>query len=205
MAGSCWLSGGDCSIVLGCLLGAGRQVGRIGLAYVDAHADQMMTKNKDMNIAAPTPLPASLKQAVTLWLVAIGAGVFETLLVVANVLWGDGNLANGESLNAGVAVRLVIFVAMTLVALQLRLGKNWARWTIGILLGVFGLLSLVIQPLSWLMEGHAVSEAFAHLNLASAAFMLSRAVHMLAVVAATALMFVPTSNTFFRAQKGSGQ
>ncbi len=135
----------------------------------------MMTKNKDMNNTAPTPLPASLTQAVTLWLLAIGAGVFETLLVVANVLWGDGNLANGESLNAGVAVRLVIFVAMTLVALQVRLGKNWARWTIGIMLGVFGLLSLVIQPLSWLMEGHAASEAFAHLNLASAAFMLSRA------------------------------
>jgi len=149
----------------------------------------MMTMNKDMNIAAPTLLPVSLKQAVTLWLLAIGAGVFETLLVVANVLWGDGNLANGEGLNAGVAVRLVIFVAMTLVALQLRLGKNWARWTIGIALGVFGLLSLLIQPLSWLMEGHAVSEAFAHLNLASAAFMLSRAVHMLAVVAATVLMF----------------
>ncbi len=31
--------GGDCSIVLGCLLGAGRRTGRIGLAYVDAHAD----------------------------------------------------------------------------------------------------------------------------------------------------------------------
>ena len=30
--------GGDCSIVLGCLLGAGR-VGRIGLGYVDGHAD----------------------------------------------------------------------------------------------------------------------------------------------------------------------
>src|SRR5262249_3326747 len=148
---------------------------------------------------------ASLTQAVTLLLLAIGAGVFETLLVVANVLWGDGNLANGESLAAGVTVRLVIFVAMTLVALQLHLGKNWARWTIGIVLGVFGLLSLLIQPLSWLMEGHAVSEAFAHLNLASAAFMLSRAAHMLAVVAATALMFVPASNFFFRAQKGSSQ
>ena len=59
----------------------------------------MMTMNKDMNIAAPTLLPVSLKQAVTLWLLAIGAGVFETLLVVANVLWGDGNLANGESLH----------------------------------------------------------------------------------------------------------
>ena len=31
--------GGDCSIVLGCLLGARRQAGRIGLAYIDAHAD----------------------------------------------------------------------------------------------------------------------------------------------------------------------
>jgi arginase len=31
--------GGDCSIVLGCLLGAGRQAGRIGLAYIDGHAD----------------------------------------------------------------------------------------------------------------------------------------------------------------------
>jgi arginase len=31
--------GGDCSIVLGCLLGARRVSDRIGLAYVDAHAD----------------------------------------------------------------------------------------------------------------------------------------------------------------------
>jgi hypothetical protein len=167
------------------------------------HGDQVMIKDQDMYTPAPTLPPASLQQAVSLWLLAIGAGVFETILVVANVLWGDGSLANGESLNAGVAVRLVIFVAMTLVALQVRVGKNWARWTIGILLGVFGLLSLVIQPLSWLMEGHAVSEAFADLNLASAAFMLSRTVHMVAVVVATALMFVPSSNTFFRAQKGA--
>jgi len=31
--------GGDCSIVLGCLLGAGRRVGRVGLVYIDGHAD----------------------------------------------------------------------------------------------------------------------------------------------------------------------
>ena len=31
--------GGDCSIVLGCLLAAQRRAGTIGLAYVDAHAD----------------------------------------------------------------------------------------------------------------------------------------------------------------------
>ena len=31
--------GGDCSIVLGCLLGAAQRSGQVGLAYVDAHAD----------------------------------------------------------------------------------------------------------------------------------------------------------------------
>lgn len=31
--------GGDCSIVLGCLLGAVQRAGQIGLVYVDAHAD----------------------------------------------------------------------------------------------------------------------------------------------------------------------
>jgi arginase len=31
--------GGDCSIVLGCLLAAGRRAAPVGLAYVDAHAD----------------------------------------------------------------------------------------------------------------------------------------------------------------------
>lgn len=31
--------GGDCSIVLGSLLGATRSVGRVGLAYIDGHAD----------------------------------------------------------------------------------------------------------------------------------------------------------------------
>ena len=31
--------GGDCSVVLGCLLAAQRRAGTVGLAYVDAHAD----------------------------------------------------------------------------------------------------------------------------------------------------------------------
>lgn len=164
-------------------------------------AEQMMTKNENMKSLALTPLPASLKQAVTLWLVAIGAGVFETVLVVANALWGDASMASEEGIIAGVAERLVIFFVMTLVALQVSLGKNWARWTIGTFLGVFGLLSLVIQPVSWLMEGHPMREAFVNINLVSAAFTLSRAVHMVAVVAATALMFVPTSNSFFQGHR----
>jgi len=35
----CLVLGGDCSVVLGCLLGARQAIGTVGLCYVDAHAD----------------------------------------------------------------------------------------------------------------------------------------------------------------------
>ena len=35
----CLVLGGDCSVVLGCLLGARQVIGTVGLCYVDAHAD----------------------------------------------------------------------------------------------------------------------------------------------------------------------
>ena len=39
--------GGDCSIVLGCLLGASRRAGAIALAYLDAHADFATPEDSD--------------------------------------------------------------------------------------------------------------------------------------------------------------
>lgn len=141
--------------------------------------------------------PASLRNSVTLWLLAIGAGVFETVLVIVNTVLGDGRLANGEDIGFGLAVRVAIFAIMTMVALKVLQGKNWARPTIGIGLGIFGLLSLLIQPISWLAQGHSPGEAFTNFDLTSAAFMLSRAIHMLAVVAAAVLMYAPGSNAYF--------
>ena len=48
--------GGDCSIVLGCLLGAGRRGGQIGLAYVDAHADFAAPEESQTGSAASMAL-----------------------------------------------------------------------------------------------------------------------------------------------------
>ena len=42
------LSGGDCSILLGTLLGAGRR-GRTGLAFVDGHIDFYPPENNQWN------------------------------------------------------------------------------------------------------------------------------------------------------------
>lgn len=44
--------GGDCSIVLGSLLGATRSAGRVGLAYIDGHADFATAKESATGSAA---------------------------------------------------------------------------------------------------------------------------------------------------------
>lgn len=142
--------------------------------------------------------PQALRIAFYLWIVAIAAGVFETLLVVASALFDDASLSGGEDFVPGVIIRLIIFSIMTFVAVQMYKGKNWARFTISILLGILGLLSLIIQPVMWLLEGHAITDAFTSLNIYSALFMTSRMLHVVAVIGATILMFLPSSNIYFR-------
>jgi hypothetical protein len=60
--------------------------------------------------------PAAVRTAFTLWLVAIGAGLFETVLVVTTGTAGDGVVA-------GVTIRCVIFAAALFAALRLRAGQ----------------------------------------------------------------------------------
>jgi hypothetical protein len=141
-------------------------------------------------------LPASVQLAFVLWLTAIGAGVFETIIVLVQAING---VTPEENLALGVAVRLVIFAAMTAVIVQLRRGRNWARIVLTIALGVLGSLSLLIGPIEWLSEGHALGSALEGLTLAGGLFMVSRTIHRRAVWSAVALMYVPASNTFFRA------
>jgi hypothetical protein len=40
-----------------------------------------------------------------------------------------------------------------LLALRLREGRNWARLTLAVGLGIFGTLSLVVEPVRWLLDG----------------------------------------------------
>lgn len=56
--------GGDCSIVLGCLLGAGAP-GRIGLVYVDAHADFASPEESNTGSAASMCLALAVGRGAT--------------------------------------------------------------------------------------------------------------------------------------------
>lgn len=149
-------------------------------------------------------MPGSVRTAFVLWIVAIAAGVFETALVVAEALSG-GSIPGGSistaGLVAGVGVRLLVFAVALYVALQMRLGKNWARLTLAIGLGVLGTLSLVVGPISWLAAGNSVVEFLARAGPVTLLFASSRLVHTASVLSALVFMFLPTSNAYFRASR----
>ncbi|GAA3266626.1 hypothetical protein Dvina_21810 [Dactylosporangium vinaceum] len=141
-------------------------------------------------------IPAPVRRARTMWAVAIGAGIFETVLVVASGQAGAGAAA-------GVAVRVAVFAAAALAVAQMAAGRQWARVALAVGLGVFGLLSLVADPLLWLAEGGSPLAVIRESGPVDLLFGASRAVHVTAVLAACALMFQPAANRYFRTRRAA--
>ncbi|GIE32519.1 hypothetical protein Ait01nite_055640 [Actinoplanes italicus] len=139
----------------------------------------------------PVEVPATVRVAFWCWLAAVGAGVIETILVVT----GGGHQ---DGLVAGVAVRAVVFTAAVVVSWQMLTGRPWARIALTAGLGVIGLSSLVADPIAWLAEGNSVASLLADSTMSDLIFGAVRAVHVVAVLAATALMFTPPANAWFR-------
>ncbi|GIF71290.1 hypothetical protein [Asanoa siamensis] len=140
-----------------------------------------------------TNTPAAVRAAFVTWLVAVGAGAFETVLVVASGEAGDGAAV-------GVAVRLTVFVAAVLVALRMRAGRRWARLALTVGLGVLGTLSLVLGPIGWLLDGNSLPDLVSSASALDLTFGASRVVHVCAVLAGCVLMFVPSANAWFRSR-----
>jgi hypothetical protein len=140
----------------------------------------------------PLPgVPKEVQAAFLLWLVAVGAGVVETVIRVT------GSLAGGPD-SSGLLIRVVVYTVAVYVIAQMRLGKRWARNTLAMLLGVIGTFSLVVDPISWLAAGNPLREVFAHADLLFAFVAPIRAVHLAAVLAALVFMFLPAANHYFR-------
>ena len=136
-------------------------------------------------------VPREVRASFVLWLVAVGAGVAETVIRVI------GSLAGGPD-SGGLLVRALVYVAALYVIAQMRLGKRWARVTLAVLLGGIGTLSLVIDPITWLAAGNPLGEVFARADLLFVFVAPIRAVHLAAVVGALVLMYLPAANDYFR-------
>jgi glucose-6-phosphate-specific signal transduction histidine kinase len=140
-------------------------------------------------------VPSAVRVARTMWIVAIGAGVFETVLVLASGRAGDGYLP-------GVIIRAVVFTGAALVVRQMFAGRRWARLALTLALGVVGTLSLVVSPLLWLAGGGSLGPLVQRSGVIDLLFGGSRVVHVTAVLSACALMFVPSANRYFRTAAG---
>jgi hypothetical protein len=163
------------------------------MAKQGPHPSAMDTVRPD----PPPGIPTQLQASYLLWLLAVAAGVFETVLVVVDAT--DGDVGSATQVAVGVAVRLLVFTGAVYLAAQLRQGRNWARVALAVLLGGIGTLSLVIGPVTWLAEGGSLTDAVAAADLGSVLFAASRVVHLGAVIAALILMFHPAANAYIRA------
>lgn len=142
-------------------------------------------------------VPKDVSRAFMLWLAAVAAGVFETILTIIESVSGQLALGTGGVV-VGVSMRLLIFAVVVYVASRMLRGRNWARFVLALGLGVLGTLSIVIGPVSWLVEGHSIGEFLAGTDLMLLLFASSRVVHLVTVFAALVLMFRPAANDYFR-------
>lgn len=131
-----------------------------------------------------TGLPAEIRVAFALWMGALAAGAAEIPLHEMDV--------------AGLAIRLGIYAVVAAVAFRMRAGHNWARLTLALGLGIFGTLSLVIEPVTWLFDGNLLVDAVGRTDLTGAAVAACRILHVLCVWVAVPLMFRPRANAYFR-------
>jgi len=143
-----------------------------------------------------------------LWLTAVAAGVLETIIRVIDALaMGAASGSVGEADLTGtisnVVIRVIVYALVVYLITQMRLGKNWARLTLAVLLGVIGTLSLVIDPISWLAAGNSLGEVFTEADLLFVLIAPIRAVHLAAVIAALVFMFLPAANNYFRAARSA--
>jgi hypothetical protein len=148
------------------------------------------------SMIGPVAAPKDVRTSFVLWLTAVGAGVTETVIRVIFTMTGDPE-------SNGLLLRVIVYAVAVYVAWQMRHGKGWARITLAVLLGGIGTLSLVVDPISWLAEGHSLEDFFAQANLLFVLIAPIRAVHLAAVISAFVLMFRPISNDYFRTARSA--
>ncbi|WP_330334628.1 hypothetical protein OHS33_35930 [Streptomyces sp. NBC_00536] len=151
----------------------------------------------------PGPAPAVVRAAFALWVTAVAAGAFETVLAIGRMLSDSSGSAAGIIM--GLAVRLPVFTAAILVARRMRGGRGWARIALTLGLGVLGTASMVAQPIRALAQGHSLSWELAQSGPMDLLFTASRTVHVCSVLTAVVLMFLPAANVYFRATRDGGR
>lgn len=141
-------------------------------------------------VLSATTVPVQVRLSILGWLTAVAAGVAEALVRI---------VLPDPPTPGQLAARFAIYSVIVALMLALRTGRNVVRWALAVLLGGVGTVSLVIEPLSWLLAGGSPAAFFTSADGPTLLVTGLRVVHLLAVLAALVLMFRPRANAFFRA------
>ncbi|MEV1129028.1 hypothetical protein [Agromyces sp. NPDC049794] len=136
--------------------------------------------------------PNTVKLAAVAWSGAIAAGVVEAAIAVTR-LAAEGPLTGPIWLNLG--LRVVVFAVAAALIVGLVRGSRAARIALTALLSVLGLASLVVPAVLQLAQGGTLYAALDE-------FGAVRVVHVLLVIVATIVMYLPSANAYFRRGRG---
>ncbi|MGW4328559.1 hypothetical protein ACWEKR_21965 [Nocardia sp. NPDC004573] len=141
----------------------------------------------------PAGPPRAVRVAFIALVVALVAGVAET---IARAFLSPA--ADPASVATGLGLRMAIYLLVLAVAVRMTRGDRWARLLLTVGIGVFGLLSLIIEPLAAAMSANELRDlvrAAAPASLLLAAF---RAVHVIAVLIAIPALYIRPARRYFR-------
>jgi hypothetical protein len=134
-------------------------------------------------------VPRAVRLSVVIWLAAIAIGAAEAM---ARLLLPE------PPTPTQLAVRFAIYTALAVLVLSLHTGRNAVRWAVVVLLGGIGTLSLVVEPLGWLLAGGSPTSFLTTADGPTLLVTALRTLHVAAVAVALTLLFRPSAARCFR-------
>ncbi|GAB3293838.1 hypothetical protein [Parasphingorhabdus pacifica] len=146
--------------------------------------------------------PQEVESSISLWLTAVGAGIAETLLRVAQAF--STQAAPGSTV-WDAAVRMMIYTVLWSLALRLRRGEHWVRVALAVTLGAIGTLCTLVPVLTSMATGYSTLDFLADSDGWELLFAVLRAGQVVAALFAVATVFQAASNRFFLRARVSGR
>ncbi|MGW4089916.1 hypothetical protein [Nocardia sp. NPDC004750] len=138
--------------------------------------------------------PRALGVAFVALVVALVAGGAEAITRAVRAF----STADAASLAMGLGFRAALYLLVLAVAVRMTYGDRWARLLITVGIGVFGLLSLIIEPLAAAMSANQLRDLVRDAAPESLLLATFRTVHVTAVLIAIPALYTRHARRYFR-------
>lgn len=144
--------------------------------------------------------PPAVTTAFAALVAAVGFGIAETAVRSTEALL-SGHSAGPGSLAAGWLVRAAVYLVVLGAGWRMLRGDRWARLALTAGVGVFGLASLLAEPLAALSAAGSGAELFAGPAGTTVLVVITRVGHICAVFVAVPAMYTPAARAWFRPRR----